>query len=208
METDPPEALPVRAAVVAPWAPQLSAIVAAPWGTVESLPSEQRREWTGLFVQELRRVVADPCMLALARLFLCTKVLLAAPRHGGRARAEAASRAFRARLALWKAGDLEELWRTTSLNRTAPQRQKPFTMNLRQIARLIDGGQLSRAAARLCSRGVAEPTAAVAEKIEALFPPAPPFTCPPSGPAFETTLQDVRKAILTVPDGLAAGPSG
>ena len=139
---------------------------------------------------------------------MCTKLLLAAPRHGGRAGLEAVSRAFRARLALWKAGELEELWRTTALNRPVAPQRKQRSVNLRQIARLIDGGQLSRAAARLCSRGVAEPTPAVVEQVEALFPSAPPFNSPPAGPSFEVTTKEVRRAIQVTPDGLAAGPSG
>ena len=85
---------------------------------------------------------------------------------------------------------------------------RPTSVNLHQIARLIDGDQLSRAAARLCSRGVAEPTPAVVEQVEALFPSAPPFSSPPAGPSFEVTTKEVRRAILIAPDGLAAGPSG
>ena len=72
----------------------------------------------------------------------------------------------------------------------------------------MDDGLLSKAAARLCSRGIAEPSDSLFQKVQRLFPTAAPPRCPPAVSApFQATVDEVRKLVLTAPNGLAPGPS-
>ena len=85
----------------------------------------------------------------------------------------------------------------------------PYDANLHKVARLVDEGLLSKAAARLCSRGIEEASPDLLQKVRNLFPAGSPPLCPPvvTAPAQVTT-EDVRKLILTAPSGLACGFSG
>ena len=185
----------------------LADICAARWQTIKWLTPEQRRKWSPIM-----DLTAQPSEGTLSRVYLAAKGLLATPKHGGRARAEAANRAFRARLALWKTGQLQELWRqSVALHRGEhqPNRKVPSS-SLRKVAQLVSEGQLSRAARRLSSWGVAPISPATISRVDQLFPQAPRAVIPsyPDSPPAELTIEEVRKVLLRTPAGLAPGPSG
>ena len=78
------------------------------------------------------------------------------------------------------------------------------------MANLIDQGLLSRAAAQLCSRGVAQNSTETLAKLETLFPKGqlPLARSFDEAPAFEIQPEAVKKTIMSWPKGLAAGCSG
>jgi hypothetical protein len=81
---------------------------------------------------------------------------------------------------------------------------------LNHVAHLVDCGLLSKAAARLSSRGIATDSPEVFEQVKALFPPAPAQKAAsrPESEAVEVTAEELEKLILRTPCGLSPGPSG
>ena len=78
------------------------------------------------------------------------------------------------------------------------------------ITHLVDCGLLSKAVARLTSRGVAPDSPEVFGQVKTLFP-APPSEIKeryPEAAAVEVTPDELEKLILRMPYGLAPGPSG
>ena len=118
---------------------------------------------------------------------------------------------LRKRFSLWTQGHYGTLFNTVKTEHAKKKTKllsAPYEVHLRKVARLVDEGLLSKAAARLCSRGVEEPSSDLLERVQALFPVALPPRCPPvlASPA-EVTTAEIRKLILTAPSGLACGPS-
>ena len=188
----------------------MTAICSARWDTVEFLPPEFRHRWHGVLASCLRAFARSPSLLNLRLLFLASKALLAAPRRGGKARVEAVSRMMRERFELWDAGKYSELWDLVTKHNTAKVKPtgKPPAFN--HIAHLVDSGLLSKAAARLSSRGIAADSPEMFAQVKALFPPAPtqkPVNRPESD-AVEVTWEELEKLILRTPCGLSPGPSG
>ena len=118
-------------------------------------------------------------------------------------------RALRARITLWKAGQITELWqrllddhkqRNLSQIRSDEKRLKN---EAERVARLVDEGLPSRAASQLCSRGLAPKTPETLNKLKQLFPRG---VFPLKGnvvdsPSFEVQPEAVRKLILGSPKG-------
>ena len=141
---------------------------------------------------------------------------MAPVRHGGRARIEAINRVFRARFTLWRAGryqELRERLKQEHAKRTPAQQKRDedqLQREARRVANPVDQGLLSRAAAQLCSRGIAPFGEETLLKVEKLFPAGelPLNVGGYEAPAFEFQPAAVKKAILNTPKGLAAGCSG
>ena len=141
---------------------------------------------------------------------------MASVRHGGKSRAEAVCRILRQRLLLWKSGNIEELWQrlvkehkdsnTTALRQDEKQQQR----EARRVAKLVDQGLLSRAAAQLSSRGIAPATTENISLVEKLFPVGKfPLRVPSTAaPSFEIDATTIKKLIMETPKGLAPGASG
>ena len=81
--------------------PSLRDICSATWqsGTIYLRMSEN--VWFPILSKCLNNLAECPTERNLALLFLASKALLATPRRGGKARAEAVTRTFRARLHMW-----------------------------------------------------------------------------------------------------------
>ena len=191
--------------------PSLHDICSATWQSVDYLPADVRRVWFPILSKCLNNLAECPTERNLTLLFLASKALLATPRRGGKARAEAVTRTFRARLHMWTQGQSGKLWTTVAKEhprKAARHLTTSLDAQLRKVARLVDDGLLSKAAARLCSRGIAEPSDSLFQKVQRLFPTAAPPRCPPAVSApFQATVDEVRKLVLTAPNGLAPGPS-
>ena len=157
--------------------PTLHDLCAAHWPTLAYVPTDIRDEWADIFADCLAAFIRQPTIASLTQLFFCSKGLLAAVRHGGKSRQEAVNRTMRARVRLWRAGRLGELWQrllSDHSKRTTKQRQKDdndLQKEASRVARLVDEGQLSRAAAQLCSRGLAPDNSETRDKVQQLFPP-------------------------------------
>ena len=196
--------------------PTLHDICTAHWPTLAYVPNDIRDEWADIFMDCLSAFIRQSTTSSLTQLFLCSKGLLAAVRHGGKSRQEAVNRTLRARVRLWRAGRFGELWQrllSDHSKRTSRQRQTDdnnLQKEARRVARLVDEGQLSRAAAQLCSRGLAPDNAETREKIRQLFPPGqlPHPNHAGDAPSLEFQAAAVKKVILQTPNGLAAGCSG
>ena len=191
--------------------PSLHDICSATWQSVDYLPADVRRVWFPILSKCLNNLAECPTERNLTLLFLASKALLATPRRGGKARAEAVTRTFRARLHMWTQGQFGKLWTTVAKEhprKAARHLTTSLDAQLRKVARLVDDGLLSKAAARLCSRGIAEPSDSLFQKVQRHFPTAAPPRCPPAVSApFQATVEEVRKLVLTAPNGLAPGPS-
>ena len=191
----------------------LSEVCKARWSSLEHVPPEFKRKWFAILASCLREMVRRPSEEALLRLFLASKALLAQGRRGGRARAEATSRALRMRFALWDLGEYDQLWQMVAEGHSKKaQRSREQDTSAQYVAHLVDCGLLSKAAARMHSRGVAEVTPEVCSAMKRLFPPAPenahePLDCA-AAMACEVTDQELQTIILRMPRGLAPGPSG
>ena len=87
--------------------------------------------------------------------------------------------------------------------------KKPLYADLHNVDRLVDEGLLSNAAARLCSRGIGEPSEGLLSHVKDLFPSAPP---PPRLYSLTAPLQvdtaAVMKVVVTAPAWLAPGTPG
>ena len=197
--------------------PTIDEICSAPWTTTRFIPPELRDAWTAIFVEELRKFVRRPCCATLAMLFLSAKALLAGLRRGGKSRSEAARRVLRARINAWKAGQIPSIWeRLVKENRPRPPHLHPQSSSTpaparyEHVAQLVDSGLLSKAAAQLCSRGIAEDTDDNYEKIQRLFPQSAAASIVPVPEAATTDVEEavLRKIISQTPKGLAPGPSG
>ena len=129
---------------------------------------------------------------------------------------EAVNRTLRHRLAFWKAGHFQRLWQRlcddhrTRSTQAKKQEQKQVEREARRVAKLVDDGLLSRAAAQLCSRGIAPHNANTAVKVGTLFPSirANLGDDLPEAPSFSVAPDSVRKLVLQTPKGLAPGCSG
>ena len=154
--------------------PTLEEICRAPWPTMLVVPQQVLVEWALLFMDELKAFCAFPAEPTLQRLYLVSKLLLAAPLHGGRQKAAATVRIIAKRLALWRSNLIADLWRqvSTSWNRKPRQYQRtgnPATHTFSRARMFADFGLPGKACSILCSRGVADPTEAF-DKVQALFP--------------------------------------
>ena len=164
--------------------PTLGQIAAAPWATLEFVPSEVREEWTAILTECLTEAVYKPTTASLTRLFMASKLLLAVPRRGGRARMDALCRLLRIRFSLWKAGHYDTLWDRVSREHPPRERRlgEPARANFKKIARLVDEGQLSRAASCVCSEGPLDPYPELLRQVEDFFPPVPAEVLHPAEP--------------------------
>ena len=156
--------------------PTLDEICAAPWTTMLHIPPDIRDEWSDIFWDCLSAFLAKPSVPTFADVFLCSKCLLAIVRHGGKQRAEAVSRTVRARITMWRAGKIPEIWerlqRDHKQRTPAQQRdeEKQLQREAQRVARMVDQGLLSRAASQLGSRGLAPRSPETKAAVEKTFP--------------------------------------
>lgn len=108
--------------------------------------------------ERLNELVEHPGERALTKLFLASKTLLAEPKRGGQ-RGPAHGYAAHGE------------------HTRAPKLSQPHHIRLPKAARKADGGLLSKAAALLCSRGLADPSAELLGKVKQLFPEGRPPRC-------------------------------
>ena len=208
-------------------APTLLEVLKAPWSTIEYIPKEVREAWSGIFSTALVAFTAKPSIDSLTHLFLTSKVLLAAPRHGGSKRQEALIRLLQSRLLRWQANKIPELWRDTSReyqtrllkkgkrardgNPTASEEQKQMNdADIRRVIHFVDNNLTSRACNLLCSRGVVADSAANRERISNLFPAPFQQLRSITVDSSDYSVDEARllKLISNWPRGLAPGPSG
>ena len=79
------------------------------WTTVHFIPPSLRDLWAGVFTTALSQFNTSPTLRSFARLSATTKVLLAAPKHDGKAREDATERCIRARINMWMGGRENEV---------------------------------------------------------------------------------------------------
>ena len=195
------------------WWPSLEEVCAAPWSTLPYDPPQFRDELERYFCRTETPVSRN----AIREKLVCPcKGLLASVRHGGKARAKAVSRILRNRFRLWQSGAIHDLWKRLHDDHKSrsPANKKYDEQQLereaRRVAQLVDEGMLSRAAAQLCSRGLAPNNTETARKLSELFPQETYSLDepPPHAPSFSIQPELVRKLILRTPKGLAPGCSG
>ena len=162
---------------------------------MEFIPPDFRHRWMRVLEACLRSFARAPSLPSLSLLFLASKALLAEPRRGGKARAEAVSRTFRARFALWDIGDYTGLWELVRRKKPTKAKQGDKTPDFKQIAHLVDCGLLSKAAARLASKGVAPVCPEVFGQVKKLSPSSPPHKNAnyPESAALEVTTAELHE---------------
>ena len=152
-------------------------------------------------------------MLSFARLSATSKILLAAPKHGGKARKDATERCLRARLNMWLGGRENEVCQQVIAN---ARKLKPRILDdseksmLHRVQYLANAGLVSKACQALCSRGTAQISAENISEVQALFPHGENFTfdLPTNLPAFNISQEKVKSICLKFAKGLSPGPSG
>ncbi len=166
-----PESTPVASTM------SLQSVCLAPCTTLLQIPPALLEEWISLFVQELRAFATAPAEETLLRVFMCSKVLLAQPFHGGKTKAAAVERIVQRRIARWRAGQIQQLWddmdvawasrrqRRRSVKTETAEMEREF----RKVVALVNQGLPGKACRLLCSRGIAEGPEVKAEMCR-LFP--------------------------------------
>ena len=132
------------------------------WTTVHFIPPSLRDLWAGVFTTALSQFNTSPTLRSFARLSATTKVLLAAPKHGGKAREDATERCIRARINMWMGGRENEvcLQVITNARKLKPRiAENSEKSTMRRVQYLVNAGLVSKACHALCSRGVAQLTA-------------------------------------------------
>ena len=157
----------------------------AQWPTMLGIPSVFVAEWANIFADCLLRFSRDPTIENYASLVRSTKLILAAPVHGGKQRQHTTERLLRARLSKWHAGDIGTLWSDVKAawDKSSGKRRvravRDFCCELpqdlqpaasRSVCQLAAVGALSKACKVLCSRGVASDTPETRDKLIRLFP--------------------------------------
>ena len=193
----------------------LDAVCLAPWSTLVTIPPALLDIWTSVFLDELRAFASGPSETTLLRVFLCSKVLLAQPFHGGKTKATAVERIVQRRIARWQAGQIQGLWEDMTVawmrrrqgSRGAATLATSKEKEFRKVIALVNQGMPGKACRLLCSRGVAEGPD-VLERMRQLFPSV--CESVPMQPQHSVDIDDkaVQKILKAMPRGLAPGPSG
>jgi hypothetical protein len=155
----------------------LKEVCLAPWTTILQVPSGLVSQWIPLFLDELRAFSIAPSEDTLLRVFMCSKVLLAQPFHGGRSKASAVERIVGRRIARWRTGQIQELWndlnaawaRRNKGRKAAATVQAEREREFRKAVSLVNRGLPGKACKLLCSRGLAEGPE-VMDQMRRLFP--------------------------------------
>ena len=153
---------------------QFEDILRGRWSTVHVVPSSLRIQWAQVSTAALQQFNSSPTLQSFARLCATTKVLLAAPKHGGKARADATERCIRARLNMWLGGrETEVCSQVIGNSRKLRPRfaDKTEQSTMRRVQYLVNMGLVSKACQALCSRGTTEITPENLAKVQGLFPP-------------------------------------
>ena len=82
----------------------------AEWPSLIHVPSSFMQEWTSAFSEALLRLSRFPTLENWTYLFCSTKLLLAAPAHGGKQRLHTTERLLRKRFSKWHSGELASLF--------------------------------------------------------------------------------------------------
>ena len=171
--------------------------------------------WSAIFLDEMRSFVITPSEEALLRLFLCSKVLLAQPFHGGKAKMVATERIIFRRLERWRDGQVSQLW--ADMVKAWERRRKGHAPHadcsdlqrleraFRRAAALSDRGLPGEACRHLISRGV---VTRVTEQMAALFPARREVIYIPPTATSEIDDKVLGQIIQILSRGLAPGPSG
>ena len=125
---------------------------------------------------------------------------------------DAVSRKLWQHFSLWKAGLFGTLWERVSRDCHPRVRKlgEPFKLNYKKVTRLVDDSQLSRAAARLTSDGLVEPTPDLFQRVKMLFPQKDltGLINPPVNPPVRSTIEYLQKLMFKLLRWTAPGPSG
>ena len=101
------------------------------------IPPDIRDEWSDIFWDCLSAFLAKPSVPTFADVFLCSKCLLAIVRHGGKQRAEAVSRTVRARITMWRAGKILEIWERLGTHAKQRDEEKQLQREAQRVARMV-----------------------------------------------------------------------
>jgi hypothetical protein len=172
-------------------------------------------QWVSLYLDETRAFVTAPSEETLLRVFMCSKVLLAQPFHGGKTKAAAVERIVARRIARWRVGQIQQLWDDMSLawarRRLRATAAKSDSANLerefRKVVALVNQGLPGKACRLLCSRGMAEGPD-VLEQMHRLFPAAQEAVECRLEADVAVDAKAMQKILKEMPRGLAPGPSG
>ena len=179
------------------------------------------QEWTSAFSEALLRLSRFPTLENWTYLFCSTKLLLAAPAHGGKQRLHTTERLLRKRFSKWHSGELASLfedvrisWAKKSNKRNSlllpadllAQSLPPQTT--RRVCQLTASGCFSKACKLLCSRGIAADTPHTRANLESLFPQQEQNVTPCTGDTGSYDPSEIKAILERTPSNLAPGPSG
>ena len=106
----------------------VSELWAAEWPTMIHIPSSFMYEWASAFSDALLRLSRCPNLENLAYVFCSTKLLLAAPAHGGKQRLHTIERLLRNRFSKWHSGQLALLFSEVSAAWSKRGAKKPHSL--------------------------------------------------------------------------------
>ena len=183
------------------------------------IPSSFMHEWASALSDALLRLSRCPNLEMLAYVFCSTKLLLAAPAHGGKQRLHTTERLLRNRFSKWHSGQLALLFSEVSAAWSKRGAKKPHSLALpadlltqslppqttRRVCQLVASGSFSKACKLLCSRGIATDTPQTRSTLHALFPQQEQHVALRSGEYGIFDPLEIKTILERIPQNLASG---
>jgi len=167
---------------------------------VKRVPNSQRSAFATAWGQLLQRALDDGEYASWVEYSVLPKLILVSPARGGRSMAKKAKfvDVVRKRLAQWKDGGKEELWKTvverSKKQASEPVVKKPDAKQLEAaVVSALRMGDVRKALQLLNSNPIAPKTAATLQRLRDLHPAGPP----PSAVPFTKHL--ILRMTLCVP---------
>jgi hypothetical protein len=183
--------------------------------TIKHIPVYLRSRVAASLSASLSRIAKNPeNVKAWSDFFLFFPCVLRQHRirGGKRRRHQPIAHFLASSLSRWESGDIAGLWDNAraEMDRRQHLLSSSNSRRVRRVKQLVREGRFGKAASALTSGGVALPSDDVVRALEAKHPvrdqPWVPCTPPPEASTFDSS--EVRKALLSFPNGTAGGSSG
>jgi hypothetical protein len=195
--------------------PSIDEIFRLPVKTIKHIPVYLRSRVAVSLSASLSRIAKNPEIVeAWSEFFMFFPCVLRQHRirGGKRRRHQPIARFLASSLSRWESGDITGLWDNAraAIERRPHMLPSSTSRRVRRVKQLVREGRFGKAASALTSEGVALPSDDVVRALEAKHPvrdqPWVPTTPSPEASTFDSS--EVKKALLSFPNGTAGGSSG
>ena len=202
--------------------PELAELFEVSMPTLSFIPPAVCNTWSRVLGSLLDKLSGDMSNIMLWKMFVILPyVIFPAYKRDRRNRRPSGhltqTQAILQRLERWRAGEIAELYNEalqhTRMARRGQRKQmseeEVKARNAKKATQLVAEGSLSKAMEMLVSPGLAEPTAATRDRLQALHPTAPPPAARSTEePQLRVTGEEVKKALFMMKSSSGPGPDG